>query len=156
MKLSVAWKGVLCTLFLFLASCSSKCQNWEVEEISSYYPCYSTVKISLSPIDECFGIELQIVRSRCDTRMYASIFGAPVYPSGCDESKVNMVVTIDDRSYPVLADRFRGGQKFLVPEEISAEIVTALTNGVAVTISVGRYTSEIVPNNFLKCYKALN
>lgn len=97
-------------------------------------------------------MELEIARVPDDIRIYINVFSLEV---GLDESKVPVAIFIDDNRYDVLVDVFQGGQRFLLPAEIYAQIIDALSSCSRVTIALGRYKDTITCSGFAAAYANL-
>ncbi len=107
-----------------------------------------------SPENMSTGIELEIARTAIDLRMYLTVFSLEPYPFA--KGKVPAIIIADDNRYEILADRFEGGQRFLLPAEIYQQILDALSSNQTVTIILGRYRSEIIGLGFPAAYAQIN
>jgi len=93
---------------------------------------------------------LEIVKGYSGVRMYLNIYCLS-FPQELDNPfKTLVTISNDSDSYDVLADRFEGGQRLLLPPEAADNIIYRLLNNQSLTISVGRYCSEIIPEGFAK------
>lgn len=150
-------RALSCALSLVcLSSCSSPVRHWEIEQTLTCNPCYNSGKVYFPPCDEIFGLELELARGPTDYRMYLNIFSRQ-FPSEDEEgNKTKVSVTIAEQPTDFLANRFQGGQRLLLPDEAVDQIINALIDNQTVTIAVGRYSSEIVSENFIAVFDELN
>lgn len=108
----------------------------------------------ISPENKGTGLELEIARTPNDIRLYVNVFSVEPFP--CSESPVPVIVIIDDNRFDILADRFAGGQRFLLPAEIYSPILAALSSDKTVTLVLGRYRSAIIGLGFPAAFEKLN
>lgn len=142
-------KRVLCTLFLILSSCSKQCEKWQFEEVISSCPSFSSKKLSLSPQSPCLGLEIELIYSQNVLKAYVNAFSLPFAPNPI------FTLTINDEVIEATAYSFEGGQRLLLPQEVVPRLLDALWNGIPVTLTVGRYSSVIIPDNFRDLYPEL-
>lgn len=63
-----------------------------------------------------------------------------------------VIVTIDSIDNEMMAARFEGGQRFLLPEHGRDRIIEALREGKPVTVSISWYKQTFPANNFSETY----
>lgn len=145
------------SIFFILISCSSKNQQqWQIDRTVVSNKDYNSGKLSLPAINPFCGLELELVRGSSGTRMYLNAFSLP-YPSNLDDpTKTEVMLSIDQQVYVIMADRFQGGQRLLLPADAASLIITALRNDNLVDITVGRYSARIISTRFAELYAQLN
>jgi hypothetical protein len=142
-------------LLFFSFSCVKPCQQWEMDHIEAQCPYYNSTKIYLPALNSFSNLEVEIVRTANETRMYFNIFTLE-FPWICeDESKTEVCLVIDQQEYRFLADRLEGGQRLLLPPDALELVVQTLLQYAPVQAIVGRYTADIIPNNFCVVYNRL-
>jgi hypothetical protein len=145
-------KRALIALFLFLLSCSPCCQQWYYDEVRTSCPTYNSQKMFLFPENEFRGVELEIIRTCSGEYVFLNVY-ALSFPREQDNPNTTLVViSCGDLSNKYLADRFEGGQRLLLPKEAEMFIITKLLEGKQLTVSTGRFCSEIIPRGFCEAY----
>jgi len=143
---------------IFVSSCSSvgQRQGWVLEKAITPYAIYDASRIFL-PVDDQFrGLEVVYVRGSQGVCMFINACSIPFPTDDTCPDKTDVVVEIADSFYVVRADRLKGGQRLLMPCDITENIVEALLVGCPVYITIGRYCGELIPDNFEKVYRELN
>jgi hypothetical protein len=141
--------------FTVLTSCSPPCYQWEIQKASSCDPSYKLAKMWMVPENNYNNLELEIDRSGSDIRMYINVYSLPVSSNSDEPFSVELSVAMDDEVRIAYGELLRGGQRILLEPEITGKIISALQISQRVTISVGRYRSEITTTNFNKCFSEL-
>lgn len=147
----------LSLLFSLLAvGCSAPYhRHWEIEKAITPYAYYSAARIYL-PVDDPFcGLEVAFVRGSQGFCMFINARSVPFPVDEQNPDKTDVVVEIAQSFYVVRADRLKGGQRLLLPCEATHNIVEALTVGCPVFLTIGRYSVEVVPDNFAHVYEEL-
>lgn len=137
-------------LCLFFSCCSTPCREWIYEENLVTSPCYASRQLSLSGSSTICPLRIVIVRTISGIRMYIDLLQlqAPSDPSDCTQSII--MITTNDKTYPISAYRFEGCQRLLIPSEEADELINLLLNGQSFTIRIGTYQSDVIPANFEK------
>ena len=149
-------KGAFMALFLFiLSACSPCCPEWCFDCSLAKCPSQSSGRIYLCASNEYSGLEIELVRTQCDLRMYINVFGLEIPPDCNDPTTSKVYVSFKDHSYTFSAARFAGGQRLLVPEMTRDEIIDYLVCDQPVFIRVGRYEADIYPRHFFDVYNRL-
>ena len=143
------------TLFLFLCSCSKPCNNWEYKGMISSCPPVTYGKIYLSPKNHFRELELEFSRGCSGIKMYLNAFSVEFPQNGGGSSTTKVLIQAGQESYEVDADRLEGGQRLILPQGVSENIICRLLNQEQVCISAGKYKSEISPQGFSKVYDKL-
>lgn len=149
------WKRAIVVLFLFLCSCSKSFPEWEYGRVITSCPAYNSGRLLLRPENPFRGLELELSCGCSGLRMYVNAFSL-AFPKeeGCS-SKTKILISSDQESYTVFADRLEGGQRLLLPPEAAQNIIRKLLACKTIFISAGRYKSEIVPRGFSEAYHKL-
>jgi hypothetical protein len=156
MQRTIFRQGCLCILALFLFNCAGNCRKWFLEEEITACPQYNSGKLYLPAEEICRGLELEIVRSASGMRMYLNTFSLPFSPDNSNPNLSPFFITIAcDEPALFLGELLEGGQRVLLPIEVSQQIVSALLDNQSVVIKAGRYQTEIVPTSFAKLYDDL-
>lgn len=140
----------LCQCWDFFHSCSNRCQCWDYEQTITPCCLYNSRKLFWYPQNEFRGLGLEIVRGTLETRMYLNIYCLSFPQELNDPSKTLVTISTESSSQNVLAERFEGGQRLLLPQKAADDIICALLNNETLTISSGRHCSEIPPDGFAK------
>lgn len=149
-------KRVLVALFLFtLTSCETPCRQWSLDQYSSKYSCFESSRMTLPGSSTSSPLTISIIRTISGVRMYINLLQLPVPPDPTDLSKAVVTISDDCKSYQISVHRFEGGQRLLVPNEVSQQLIELLLNDQSFKISVGSYRSDIIPANFQKLYNTL-
>lgn len=88
-------------------------------------------------------------------RMYVDLLQLQAPPDPTDPAQAILIITTNDRSYPISAYRFEGCQRLLIPSDSADELIDLLLNGESFTIRVGTYQSDVIPAGFEPAYSAL-
>ncbi len=140
-------------LALFLSSCNSPCsQQWCCNEIPVFPVDYSSRRIYLPANNGFNQVEVELVQTRCNLRMYINSHGMEIPADPCDPDKALVFVSFRTHSYTTKFDRFVGGHRLLVPEAVRDEIVNTLLAGQPVYLRVGGFEADIMPDKFAAIY----
>lgn len=143
-------------LFLFtLSGCSPCDQDWSYDCSIARNPCQSSGRIYLCAANQFSGLEIELVRTQCDLRMYINVFGLEIPTDPNDAADSRVYISFRDHSYTFSAARFTGGQRLLIPERTRDEIIDYLICEQPVFIRIGRYEADIYPKHFLDVYNRL-
>ena len=142
-------EGAVAVLFLiFLSSCSQNCPHWIREDICSPCPQYSSSRLFVTPRALCSLIDFELVRDCTDDRLYVNVLSIAIPESDGYPGATAITITIGDVSHEMMAARFDGGQRFLLPSDGRDLIIDALRAGEPVTVCVNRYQQTFPPTNF--------
>lgn len=143
-------------LFLFLLNACCPCgPGWEYDCSTAKNAHQSSGRIYLCAANAFNGLEIELVRTLCDLRMYINVFGLEIPPDQDDPAVSKVYVSFKEHSYTFTAARFVGGQRLLIPESTRDEIIDYLNCDQPVFIRVGRYEADIYPEQFLAVYNRL-
>jgi len=127
-----------------------------MERVVTPCPQYNSSRLILPHDDLGMPMGLEFIQDSCNTRLYAYTVGR-IFPSQwChDVSKTQGTLTINGDKHSFIADRFEGGQKLLIPDDIAHILIEALLNCRTCHLSIGPYNTEITYNDFCKCWAAI-
>lgn len=140
---------------LYLSSCSETCQQWTLAEALTCHPCYNSGRMYLLPESDCHHLELELDRGRSGIRMYLNLLLLPAQPYPGDPNRTTAQLIVDGEVSTFYPYCFSGGQRLLIPEEITQAIIENLSEGEISLVKVGYEEIRIVPNNFEACYQRL-
>jgi hypothetical protein len=157
MKKSNYYRRVLSTLCLLcLCSCSKTTREWNFWTNGNPNACFSSGRMTLASDNTTSQMELEISRTASGTRMYLNIFLLAVAPLSEDPNKATFELIIEGqaplRFYPY---RLEGGQRLLLPQEVSDYIIELLLSNQCFTIKLGRNQLMVIPQQFEKNYQKL-
>lgn len=139
-------------MFFFLFSCSRYCRQWELITIRADCPPVNYAKIYLCPDNEFCEMEIELLCTGYDTQLFLNTTSLIIPPSQNGESLADVIIAIDDIQYFVSAERFEGGQRLLLPQEVQQLIIMALIEDREIVITCGRYKTNIISKNFRNIY----
>lgn len=144
MNLTNYKKRALIALFFFITSCSTTPRQWNCENIDAHHPCFKCSRMILNSDKEFRGLQFEITRTSSGIRAYISTLSLS-FPKN---PKVEVVMEVGDKTTIILAERLEGGQRLLLTPPDTDIIIQNLLQGKTLTLSIGRYSSEIVPTGF--------
>lgn len=151
-----AAKILIAALCFLLIGCSSSCRQWILWGTITHDASFNSGRMFLEPEKLGSQIEIEISRGASGTRMYINLLILPSAPLPNDPSRTAVELIVGDQEprvfYPY---RLLGGQRLLVPDEITEEIIQYLLDGESVVIKMGRNKVQVVPDNFEKSYDGL-
>lgn len=101
-------------------------------------------------------VQLEFVRNRYGIKAYLNIFCGQVPPLQNDPCKVWVGLRIaDEEVKTVIAERFTGGQRILLPMDATDEIINALNRGEEVFIDLQTEEACFTPANFCRIWQKL-
>jgi hypothetical protein len=144
-----------CLSFFLLFSCAGCGPSWGFQKGISHCFNDNSGRIFLPPTGPTSGLSMEIVRGSYGVRMYVNVLQleAPLDPSSPEVTPV--VLSIYGNVVVVMADRFQGGQRLLLPEDITDELIDVLLSNQSFLVYVGCYEAEIVPTGFCEAYKKI-
>ncbi len=101
------------------------------------------------------SLSLEIVRTASGTRMYLNTYSLPLSPVSDNTNKIELTLSTENGSCPVFVDSLEGGQRLIIPSDVASDVICHLLEGKPVTLSIGRYQSTIIPDNFASVYHRL-
>lgn len=145
-------RTILFAIVLFLTACSSQ-KDWTYSRVVSASPEFNSSMLRRHSQSELVGVGVELLKGSFGTLGYLNVSARkiPVLPGTTDTSIV--VFVIEDEKFPYKANRMAGGQKLLLPEEATEQLVAALQNNSIVDIYLDGYMTKLEPSNFQKLYK---
>ena len=150
--------GALYALLLIttlIISCTPHCNQWKLAVIKADCPSATYAKAYLPACNTFSGLEAVLTSCNGSVEMHLNAFTLlfPYYDS--DEEHSEVFVCIGTEKYSYVAGRLEGGQSLLLPEAAVQLITGALLESKCVDISVGRYQTTLIYQNFAKVYSSL-
>ncbi len=144
-----AWTAFL----LFLYSCAAATQaKWEYDEVISHYPAVSSATLYFEPCNLFREMRLEICRTCSGLKTYLSIFSLSLPQEASNPHKTSITLACDGLELTFLADRLEGGQRLLLPKEAEEALIRWMLEDHIVTITCGRFQTEVPPKDFLKLH----
>jgi hypothetical protein len=101
-------------------------------------------------------VQLEFVRNRSGIKAYVNVFCGQLPPYQNDACKVWVGIQIaDEDAKSVIAERFSGGQRVLLPLDITYDIINALSRDENVLIDLQADEALFIPSNFKKAWRRL-
>jgi hypothetical protein len=148
-------KGIISLFFIFNSCSAPPCQEWQFDAVITKCDTYNSGRLTLPPAD-LKSISLDLVRGTTGLRMYVNTLLLP-FPCGShDSEKVHLNYLIDNIWYTTETDRLQGGQRLLLSETSTQQIIEALLESKSIQMIVGRYDVVIVSTRFPQLYLRLS
>lgn len=141
-------------LLVLLTACQQN-DPWGYNQIASGDKQYNSTKLSCFTSDLVNGLDLEFMRISTELRTYLNVHSLPVPASAKNPKSTSATLTIQEETISFQAWRHEGGQRFLLPPEISERIVEALNNDLPVRIQLARYQSTITPKGFKQKFQKM-
>ncbi len=135
-------------LLLVLLSACRHSDRWAYNQIESGDKQFNSTKLSHHTSDLVNGLDLEFMRIAGEIRTYLNIHSLPIPSSKEDPKTTSGFLTIGSEKHPFQAFRHEGGQRLLLPKEISELIIQALSHNLPVHIKVFGYSSTITAEGF--------
>jgi hypothetical protein len=142
-------------LFLLPLSCSKNSeQQWSEQYSKSSNPPFSSSRLFYPPNNELNGLELELrtqSKNSSDSvspdlqNLFVNVFSRSIPPHFGDPTKALLTYQIENKKSNIIAERFAGGQKLLLPPRSTEEILDALKAGLTVTIKLEGFEERIPP-----------
>jgi len=151
-------RAFIALVFLMLTSCNTKAsREWCFQANLTARPCYNGGRIFLEAEREYDYLEIEIVRSRSGIRFYLNILFLQAMPCLEDLTKAKVEVIFENEEEPwiIYSLILRGGQRLLLPTEVSNYLIQVLSEGQSFEFKVGNYHTKAIPETFEERYQAL-
>lgn len=157
MVLILIWRAILALCLLYLPSCtSSKCREWDLQEIITKCSHYNGGRIILGPDSDCSFLELEIMRNSSGVRIFINILLMQAPPLNGNSYLTTATVQFGDEEpwivHPYLLE---GGQRLLLPGDASDLLISQLLDDQSFTIKIGRSYITVIPDGFTENFKRL-
>ena len=104
-------------------------------------------------MDPVNGIDIEFINNSNQIQAYLTVHSTPVEPLKGDPQSVAVSVRSAQEKFSCTAYRFQGGQKFLLPYEVSEKIISLLKNKQEVTILLNGYRTVLKSADFERKYE---
>ncbi len=146
---------VLLLFFAVLCACNKQ-SHWSSDQIYSNDKESQSAKLTYISKDRIHGIDMEMIRIGERLNIYLNIHSIPSPPYNGDPKKALIKIKTTEKTFSFEAYRFEGGQKFLLPEEASRMLISALQNREAPTLILPGYRTTIEAEDFLEKFDRLN
>lgn len=156
-KFLIRQGAVLALCIFFCCGCSSPaCRQWELQEILTKRPCFNGGRLILGPDSNISQLEMELIRNRSGIRFYINLLFLQALPLKEDPCLTKVEIIFENQEpwiiYPYLLE---GGQRLMLPQAISEQLIQALTEDRPFTVKIGRSQLTAIPDNFLAAYEKL-
>lgn len=150
-----AGKRVLIALFssLVLLSCANTPRQWQFTANKGTHQNYCTSRIYLEPDNQFSGFGIEVLNTSQGYLIYLNAFGLEIKSEGQNLEGYPLVtvsLSVNNQSQEFLAFLHQGGHRILLPENASHLIIENLKENNSIEISVGNYSTTIIPDGFAK------
>jgi len=150
-------KRVFMTLFLsLLSSCNSHSSPWKNQQVTTSTPQFNSSSITYDNKTTANRITLELTQTYDGMRIYLNIASLTITPNKEKPDRANIFITINGTQQESEAFRLQGGQRLLLQEQTRDTIINALLGNKTVTLRVGRYKTDIIPEGFSKLYRSFH
>lgn len=138
----------------FFSSCSHP-QQWAFQRIDAGDQQFNSTKLTYHSQDPINGIDLELMQTPNLLRSYLNVHSLPI-PSLKDDPKATAVnLCIGDNTYQFLARRHEGGQRLVLPQEMTEKIIEGLLQHLPLKIKVPGYAVVIEAEGFEEKFQQL-
>lgn len=152
MKIS---KWCLAVAWAILCACNKQ-SHWGSDQIYSDDVESRSTKLTYFSKDKIHGIDMELIRIGQRLNIYLNTHSIPAPPYNGDPKKTLVKIKTTEGVHSFEAYRFEGGQKFLLPEEASQILISALQNREAPTLILPGYRTTIETEDFSEKFDRLN
>jgi hypothetical protein len=135
------------SILLFIVGCTGH-SHWTADRIHSEKKEFSSTKLSYLSADPVHGIDVELINIEERVAVYLNVHSIPVPPHQGNPKNALVKLDIDSHTHRAEAYRLEGGQRFLLPDEISKQFIEALQQGKEVTLSLPGYRSTVKAEDF--------
>jgi hypothetical protein len=114
---------------------------------------HRSTRLSYFSHDPLHGIDLEFLQTPEHLKAYLNVHSMPVPPISGNPKSSLVKLKIHTETLSFQAYRLEGGQRFLLPDEITKTLIEALTNGQEVSISLSGYNSLVKAEDFSKKFE---
>ena len=149
-------RAIIVLFSFFLTACSSTPRQWESSIVKGNLPHYRSSRLCLSPENNFTGLEVDIIRLSCETRVYINSFGLEFKadrqsPEGFPVVEGFMKIREEEKTFE--AYLLKGGHRLLLPEETANKILEYLHQNQTIEIIIDHTSTVVVPDQFSKNYQ---
>lgn len=157
LHVKILGKGLFIALFLLIFfSCSPDLRQWQHSANKGTHADYRSVRLSLEPENDFSGLEIEMLHTSQGIAIYINVFGLELRPESKNPqgySLISVWIKRNEQSQEFKGFLLQGGHRVLLPKNASHLIIDALHAHEQMEISVAHYSSTIIPDNFVECYK---
>jgi len=139
--------GFAAFLALLLLSCS-KPTHWAFDQVHSNQKQFRSTKLTYRCRDPARGLDLELLQTAEHLHVYLNVHSIPVPPHKEDPHKVPLTLEISGETIHASAYRLKGGQRFLLPDEIAERVIEAFHNQQEVSMALPFYHTLFKPEDF--------
>lgn len=155
-KFSIAQRAFLALCVLLFSGCSTPCRQWELQEVLTRRPCFNAGRIILGPDSDFSYLEMEITRNRSGIRSYINLLLMEAPPTNDDSCRTKVNILFDNQDPWIIQPYLlEGGQRLLLPREVSEQLIQALNNDRPFSVKIGRNQLTVIPDNFATTYEKL-
>ena len=153
-----SWKkraGLIATALLFLLGGCQK-SNWKSSAIYGANEASYSTRIAQEAVGNPY-IEFELVKTHKGEKGYILFHIEKIQGSKQHPDQITATLTSDDNiTHTFTASRLRGGQRILLPNEMTSLIISQLNQGHTIQIILENLGLKISPDGFDKAFKNLN
>ena len=132
---------------LFLCSCTSGHTPWNYDATVTRDSRFNSSRLLLPADELTLSPGLEFIRTAAGRHLYLYTKGKAFPENG------QATLIIGEKATPFTGELFAGGQRMLIPDEISYQLTDALIAGQSCNLKVGYQTVCISSDNFSKMWK---
>ena len=144
--------------FLLFISCATPHRGWHLDTVSTDCPQLTYKRLFLDPCNPHKELQAELITIDEKGFFYLNSLRLLIVPSSIYEeengematAEVNVEIDGENSSYQAIL--FQGSQKLLLPQIASDTITGALLNESQVILTVGKYRTELINDNFSTLY----
>jgi len=109
---------------------------------------FSSTKLSYLSPDPIHGIDLELLKIKERIAVYLNVHSIPVPPHQSNPKNALVKLDIDGQIWRYEAYRLEGGQRFLLPDEMTKLLIDALQKGKEVRLTLPGYKTTVKAEDF--------
>jgi len=145
-------KRFLLPLLLLSTACSSQ-KDWNYQEVVSKSSQFDSALLQYHSANELTGVGVELIKGSFGTLGYLNVVARQIPPLPDNPETAIVVFEIDDEKIPYKAERMKGGQRLLLPDEATEKLIATLKSNQTITIYLNGYMTKLEQSNFSKCLK---
>ncbi len=140
-------------LLLFLLLSCQRTSSWKLEKTDSAETKFQSTRLCSKTKNVFHGLAFELLQLHGKLHGYINVFSQSLPSAKGGETKVTL--SIGGETHQDTAHLLKGGQRLLLKEETVKLIVSSLSQGKSVLISLEGYEEEINPEKFSNYYETL-
>ena len=125
-----------------LSSCSDSCY-WRYQRIKTEPACYSSELIHYVPKNSCNNIDIEFLKGEYGILGYIGVYCKEIPPASINPKTSEVVIAIENQAMRYYALRMEGGQRLLLPEAATDQLMAAFCAGKCAIIGLEGYYAEV-------------